>query len=378
MNKREARVCCSGIANRLRVAVWLGLALRAGAVMIRHDVPDAEYQSLAAQPDFAASRITLLTGETPTSATLISPRHLLTAGHLAAGWVPEGTNDAACVLDVQIGTNVYSAVHVYLFPSYDRVRNCGGFDAAVLRLSEAVTNPSPARLWVGGVQTGQTFIGIGQGRTGTGLDNDEPLPGGVFRGYQNTMDYFYGDPDFRHWRADFDNGDTNFNSLSFILYDTTNTAIQTSSSNIPLPLEGSTAAGDSGSAAYIQLRTGWMLAGIASYRWYSQYGGQAGYVNLSAPEIRGWLEEVAEAEGAAFDLVEEVRPLLVLDPDQNRLLLYGTPGRQYELQGAASLMDTSAWHVLTSCVATGIPCSIPIPAAETPALFLRVEEAAAP
>ncbi len=359
-------------------AMGVGLVESAGAVMIRHDVSDAEYQALAMQSNYAASRVALLTDVEHTSATLISPRHLITAGHLVAGWVPPGTNGAACALQAAVGTNVYQSEYVYLFPDYDRALVCGGFDVAILRLSEVVSNQEPARVWVGGVQTGQPFIGIGAGRTGTGLDNNEPLPGGVFRGYQNTVDYRYDAAGYLHWRADFDNGTTNANTLAYVLYDVTNTPIAGVSSAEPLPLEGAVAAGDSGSAVYFQTRIGWMLGGIASYRWYSQYGGQAGYVNLSAPEIRQWLSDVAAAEGVAFDLVEEVPPVLAWGADSSSLLLYGNIGQQYELQGCASLIDAAGWHTLTLCTATSIPCAVSFTNTEAAALFLRFSEAPPP
>ena len=360
------------------VAIGVIYVERAAAVMIRHDVSDAEYQALAAQPDYAASRVALLTELEHTSATLISPRHLITAGHLVAGWVPAGTNEAACTLLTAVGTNVYQSEYVYLFPGYDRVRVCGGFDVAILRLSEAVTNPSPARVWVGGVQNGQPFAGIGEGRTGTGLDHNEPLPGGVFRGYQNTVDYRYDATEYLHWRTDFDNGTTNANTLAYILYDATNTTIAGVSSTDPLPLEGTIAAGDSGSAVYFKTRTGWMLGGIASYRWYSQYGGQAGFVNLSAPELRQWLSDVAAAEGVVFDLVEELPPVLAWGADPSSLLLYGNEGHPYELQGCASLGDPGGWYGMALCTATSIPCTVSFTNTDTQALFLRFREAPSP
>ena len=63
------------------------------------------------------------------------------------------------------------------------------------------------------------------------------------------------------------------------------------------------AAGDSGSAVHVQKRSGWLLAGITSYRWFSQYGGQACYVNLSSPDVAAWLAQVAVTEGTTFRLV---------------------------------------------------------------------------
>lgn len=346
----------------------------AGAVMIRHDVPDSDYTNRAWEVPFAASRVTLLTAVENTSGTLISPHHLITAGHLVAGWVPEGSNQAPCAITIRIDTNLFTGVHVYLFPAYDRDLVVGGFDVAIVRLSDPVTNVTPASVWIGGVGLGQRYTGIGQGRTGTGLDNNEPLPGGVYRGYENTVDYLYGPADYDHWRGDFDNGDPAYNSLSNVLYDTENQVITGTSSAVSLPLEGTIAAGDSGSAVYVQKRSGWLLAGIASYRWYSQYCGQAGYVNLSSPDVAAWLATVAAEEEAVFQLISEVPCILGLENGGNLLLIDGNLDRPYQVQTAEELLGTNVWQELTNITATTIPFVVPLPSTEDASRFFRALE----
>ena len=60
------------------------------------------------------------------------------------------------------------------------------------------------------------------------------------------------------------------------------------------------AAGDSGSGIWLRREGGVHLAGIASYRYYSMYGGQSGYVNLGNARIRDWIESVDSSELAGF------------------------------------------------------------------------------
>lgn len=360
--------------SAITVTAFLFLVPLADAVMIRHDVPDSTYTNRAQEAQFAASRVTLLTEIETTSGTLISPHHLVTAGHLVAGWVPVGSNEAPSNIGIQIGTNLLTGVYVYLFPAYDRDLSAGGFDVAIVRLSDVVTNVTPASVWTGGVDLGQRYTGIGQGRTGTGLDNNEPLSGGVYRGYENTVDYLYGPAEYDHWRGDFDNGDAAYNSLTNILYGTTNQAITGTSSAVSLPLEGTAAAGDSGSAVYVQKRSGWLLAGITSYRWYSQYCGQAGYVNLSSPDVADWLAAVAAAEATEFQFVTEVPSMLQLENSMGQLQIEGNIDRHYEVQVADTLIGTDVWRVLTNITVTTIPFTIPLPITNGPSQFFRVLE----
>ena len=344
------------------------------AIMIRHDVPDSAYVDMAMHPDFSASRTALLTLSQTTSGTLVSPRHLLTAAHLVAGWVPEETNEAACSLNVRIGTNLFAGARVFLFPGYDRARVCGGFDVAVLRLSEPVAEMAPAGIWIGGVVLGQRFAGVGQGKTGTGLDNDEPIRDDRFRGFENVVDYLYGPDGHGHWRSDFDNGESAFNTLSNTLFDATNVPLAAASAATPLPLEGTIAAGDSGCGIYLPKRTGWLLAGVATYRWYSGYGGQAGFVNLSDPEIAGWLASVSESENAGFQFVREVPAVLRTDADSSRMAVCGNLDRTYEIQGTESLAPPCSWTPLGAHAATNSPFEIVFPPGSLPYRFFRAVE----
>ena len=163
-----------------------------------------------------------------------------------------------------------------------------------------------ATLFSGRVTVGETFVGIGQGKSGTGKDKDEPKPIGTFRGDENTIDYIFDKDAFTHFRSDFDEGTDEYNTLERVSYGPKNLTIKGKSSKTPLPLEGTTAAGESGSGSgsRVQRNKKYHLAGIASYRYFSMFGGQAGSVNLSHPAMINWIRAVSLVENVSFEIVE--------------------------------------------------------------------------
>lgn len=272
-------------------------------VMVRHDVPEGSYRDLAARPGLQAGLVRILDPRGDFSGVLISPRHILTCGHPVLGFLPAGKSEGPMTAQVRVGKAEYETEHAWLHPRYDRQAHFGGSDLAILRLKKpGVAGARSARVWTGGIAPGDRFVGVGQGRSGTGRDNDEPLPMGLFRGYENTVDYQFDDQDFTHFRADFDDGTDGANTLARVIYGNPARDIPGRSAKEPLPLEGTPAAGDSGSGIWIQHGQEHLLAGITSYRYYSMYGGQAGYANLSHPAIVRWLAEIARAERVSFGL----------------------------------------------------------------------------
>ncbi len=103
--------------------------------------------------------------------------------------------------------------------------------------------------------------------------------------------------------ADFDSPEGNADTLRDTLFYPTKKTIAGNASPEPLPLEGSLAAGDSGSGIWAELDGRYYLIGIASFRMYSCYGAQAYYVNLGNPEVAAWILSVcpeAEIAGILF------------------------------------------------------------------------------
>lgn len=284
--------------------VLLGAGL-AQAVMIRHDVPEKKYLELAARPEFQSGLLTMLDPRDNYTGVLIGSRHVLTVGHPIVGYLPDRESSGSVAMKVRFQEKDYDAEYAYLHPQYDRVAHHGGADLAIIRLKQpGITSAKPSTIWFGGVALGDRFIGVGLGKSGTGKDRDEPKPIGTFRGYENTIDYLFGEEGLRHFRSDFDNGTVDYNTLARVLYEKKNLEIKGKSSKTPLPLEGTTAAGDSGSGVWVKRDKKYHLAGIASYRYFSMYGGQAGYVNLSHPANVKWLREVAMVEDFALEGIE--------------------------------------------------------------------------
>ena len=275
-------------------------------VMIRHDVSESKYLDLANQAGLHAGLVRIPDARGDFSGVLLGPRHILTCGHPILGFLPDGKNEGRVSIAVQVRGKAYQAEYAWLHPRYNRSTHCGGGDLAVLRLTKSVLGTIPARLFSGQIRLGQIFIGVGQGKSGTGKDNNEPHPMGTFRGYANTIDYLFDDSELALFRSDFDDGSDGANTLARIVYGPTNLDIRGTSSKTPLSIEGSPAAGDSGSGVFVQKGNDLWLVGITSYRYYSMYGGQAGFANLTHSANRDWLNGIARSEKAVFG--ENVTP----------------------------------------------------------------------
>lgn len=284
------------------IAAAMSCGIVAQAVMIRHDVDDKQYLDLANRPEFAAARVTILDPRGSYTGVLISKRHVLTCGHPVFGSMPANASQGRMKVMVRVGEKEYPAEFAYLHPSYPRDIHYGGADVAIIRLSApGAAKIAPATIWMGGLKPGDRIVGIGQGKTGTGNDRDEPKAPGTFRGYENTIDYVFDREEFEHVRTDFDNGTDGGNTLSTRLFKgDKEVAIKTDSSKEPLPLEGAGAAHDSGSGIFVERDNAVYLSGIFSYRNFSSYGGQSSYVNLSSPAIAAWIRRIADVERAKF------------------------------------------------------------------------------
>jgi hypothetical protein len=286
---------------KLKASILMVLfALPCSAVMIRDDVPENRYIDLARTTDFQAGRVLMVDARGDYSGVLVGPRHVLTVGHPIYGYLDEGASEGPLAIDIRIDGLTFQGEYAFLHPDYDTTTHFGGADLAIVRLAQPVAGVQPATIWTGGIRRGERFVGVGQGKSGTGSDTSEHLPTGVFRGYENTADYMDETDGLGHFRADFDNGSEAANTLAKIVYGDPDREIAGFSAKEPLPLEGSVAAGDSGSGIWLRKEGGVHLAGIASYRYYSMYGGQSGYVNLGNARILNWIESVDSSELAGL------------------------------------------------------------------------------
>lgn len=130
----------------------------AGAVIIRHDVPDAEY--VVADADYPAL-VALFDGWDCT-ASLVHESFLLTVAH--------------CAMDLEAGDSIEIAgapraiAEVILHPGW---RDEDNFDIALIRLEQPVAGVAPLPIYRGSSELGATITIVGRGVTATGLEGED-------------------------------------------------------------------------------------------------------------------------------------------------------------------------------------------------------------
>lgn len=269
-----------GGAIGLALAGALGLATAANAGVIRHDGDPAAYVGLGGSAAYAA--VGQIFGAAPTfnfaaSATIIAPNWALTAGHVV---------DQATALTFNVGGGSFSAAEWIAHPKWNG--DLGkGYDIGLIRFANdfVVDNGlTPANLYAGTGEIGQTGTAVGFGRSGTGLTgwtSDTPL---IKRAGDNVIDMQLLTPgkDNRVLLTDFDNP--------------LNAADSSYGDSAPLGLEYMIAPGDSGGGLFIE-NAGIWLAGVNSFGWGrldgnpdSDYGDVGGFTRVSS--FVDWITEV--------------------------------------------------------------------------------------
>lgn len=300
----------------LSLALLALVALPGQSVVVRHDVNEQAYRDLAAKPEFLAGNLAIKDARGPWSGVVIGKQYVLTAGHPIEGYDLAEKGEGALpahVVKVKLQGKEYEADYYYLYPGYQRVahdppelkRPFPLGDIAIIRLTAPVDpRVKPASIWLGGVVFQEIFTCVGQGKSGTGLQRDEPLPEGTVRGFTNRIDYLDLKRDGMMFRSDFDDGSEAANTLNQTVYGEEAAQAQ-GSSPIPTPLEGTGAAGDSGAGAWVQRNNAWTLAGDFSFRYYSGYGGQSGFTNLSSPRVAAWIRELNTKLDKPFEIASD-------------------------------------------------------------------------
>lgn len=235
----------------------------------RHDVADAEYTSLAAQPEYASVGY-ISTPASRASGVLVANNYVLTAAHVG---------EESGTLSFKLTSGTTTRAWTVLNPGW--TGDVGdGCDLALVRLSTLVLSEQPAEFYTATNEVGQTGTIVGFGRTGTGLTGDTE-PAGTKRAGQNVWDKagtFLGYTS-DVLLADFDNPDNRFDSWFGL--------------RKPIALEYCAAPGDSGGGMFLADGGTQKLAGIVSFVAYrdgdgdSDYGDAMGVARISSH--LGWL-----------------------------------------------------------------------------------------
>lgn len=152
---------------------WTMLALTLGtswlpsesqAIVTRHDVPEQQFINLATRYPAAVS-VRPANGW-GAEGTLIGPRWVLTAAHVAAG---VGPNDL-----VVAGGKSHLIERVFIHPQWHGMTVADlPYDVALVRLQRAVPGIQPALLFNAREQAGSIVTFVGRGASGTGLTGAE-------------------------------------------------------------------------------------------------------------------------------------------------------------------------------------------------------------
>lgn len=246
----------------------------ASAIYIRHDVALANYIALNADPAYAATGYLRSANGAFCTATLVSPTTVLSAAHcfVYTAGPKAGTVALPSELMFGLGDTVSSfnsnVSALNLNPLFDITNMQADFDMALLTLASPIVSVAPAALWTGD-PLGMVATVVGYGGQGTGTTHG--LAGAPARlAAQNVIDRV----DDTMW-YDFDSpaGTSNFMGSEF-----------------PVPLEGTTAAGDSGGPLYIfqggtPYLVGTLFGGIGT----NLYGDRSVYARVARTENLAFL-----------------------------------------------------------------------------------------
>jgi len=233
-------------------------AFTARAIIIRHDIPPAQYQVPSSKYP-SVINLKHLTG------TLIDEQWILTAAH--------GTPYMPSQQKVHIGGNKYQVDYIIVHPQYDE--NNLSHDIALLKLDRKVTGVKSTDIYHGDDETAQHVWFVGQGDTGNGKLGVTGRSK-VINHAENIIDSI--EP---LWITfDFD-----------------------SPENKALPLEGISGPGDSGGPAFINTSSGLKVAGVSSHQRNNAqgegfYGVEEYYTRTSAHQT--WLTKTMSLSADAL------------------------------------------------------------------------------
>lgn len=260
----------------------LALAPAASAIVIRDDVPDAEYAADTAELP------ALVDLPHEGHGVLIAPQWVVTAAH-AVSWQSNG------VTEVRINGVVRRVERIVIHPGYTPMPQelitqalagnrapgvahlSSSDDIALIRLAKPVADVSPAILHRNGAEIGLTAKIIGRGATGVG-----------------STGHSMNGPNRTQLRRAFNEISGAEGRWIRYVFDTPPTG---------LPLEGMSGNGDSGSPVLIEIDGRWEVAGLAAWKFSEDDSaifrpaayGQTSY-NVRLSHYAGWIDSVISAQ----------------------------------------------------------------------------------
>ncbi len=279
------------VLSRIGIALTFCLGFLTGAIagVIRHDVSDSEYLSLASESAYdAVGSVRWSEGGLSFigSGTYLGDGWVLTAGHVADGtdFLGGGLSNWRFTVD---GSTHYGD-EFYVHPEWTSSQGdlALGVDLALVRLSSDPLSIDPALLYEFEDEEDQVATLVGFGSTGVGTDGYLENSAGTKRAGQNVVDATGGDFRVRQY-AD---------SLIFTDFDSPDGDANRWGDNQPLSLEYMTAPGDSGGGLFLEEDGQQYLAGVTSFGLSfdgevdADYGDIGGYVRVSA--YLDWIDEV--------------------------------------------------------------------------------------
>lgn len=216
----------------LSLSLMMSAAFPSEAIVMRHDVDEAEF--LSSFEEWPSTAYFQLAGRFGNgTGTLLAPRWVLTAGHVTH-YLKVGDT-------VTINGGDYVICRVISHPDY--VLHSPDNDIGLVELETPVHSVKPALLYEGNDEAGQIVTFVGAGRPGDGLSGQQGKPG-VIRAASNRVE------------------ETRPLLLVFTFDEPPDA----------LALEGISGPGDSGGPAYLRKDGQTYLLGVSSFQGESESG----------------------------------------------------------------------------------------------------------